>query len=578
MNDISNKILAQILLEIGEYLEIEEIPFKPIAYKKAHDIILNLEEKVSDIYKDGGLKALEKIPGIGVSIGEKIEEFIKTGSVAYYEELKKKIPIKLSDFSNIEGLGMKSVKYFYQKLGIKNLQDLERALHSGKIAKLKGFGEKSQEKLLKGIEFLKNNNGRFILGFIDPEIEMIKNRLENLSGVKKIVIAGSIRRRKETIGDADILIISDNPKPIMNFFINMEEVANIIGHGQTKSSIKLFSGINIDLRVVSSVSYGAALNYFTGSKSHNIALRLIAMKMGFKLNEYGLFLEKNGIKKMIAGKTEKDIYKKLGMDYIDPELREDNGEIEAAQTHKLPNLISYGDLKGDLHIQTDWSNGFESIEKMAISAIKKKLDYIAITDFTKSISSVNGLDEKKLLKQMVEIDRLNKKFKGKIKILKGIECDILKDGSLNINNLILEKLDIVGIAIHSYLKLTEKDQTERICRAMKNQNVDMLFYPTGRIINQKNVYDIDINAIINTARVTKTIMEINAFPNRLDLSDENIRKCIESGVKMAINSGAQQSDHFEYLKYGISEARRGWAEKKDIINTFSLKDMKKLLK
>jgi len=578
MNDISNEKLAQILLEIGEYLEIEEIPFKPIAYKKAHDAILDLEEKVSDIYKNGGLKALEEISGVGISIAEKIEEFIKTGRISYYEELKKKIPIKLSDFSNIEGLGIKSIKYFYQKLGIKNLQDLEKALHSGKIAKLKGFGEKSQEKILKGIEFLKNNNGRFILGFIEPEIEAIKDRLANLNGVKKINIAGSIRRRKETVGDADILITSDKPKPIMDFFVNMKEVAGVIGHGQTKSSVKLFSGINVDLRVVPAISYGAALNYFTGSKSHNIALRLIAIKNGFKLNEYGLFSEKNGIEKMVAGKTEEEIYKKLGLDYIEPELRENLGEIELAKNHKLPKLIGYNDLKGDLQVQTDWSDGSESIEKMALRAIDKKLEYIAITDHTKSLSVANGLDEKRLIKQMTEIDRLNKKFKGKIKILKGTECDILKDGSLDISDSVLEKLDVVGIAVHSSFNLTQDDQTKRICRAMKNKNADILFHPTGRIINQRSAYNIDINTIIKTAVETKTIMEIDAFPSRLDLSDENVRKCVENGVKMAIDSDAHKSDHFDYLKYGISVARRGWAQKKDIINTLSLENMKKLLK
>jgi len=578
MPKVSNQSIAELLREIGEYLAMQEVPFKPRAYEKAAGVIEGLEEEVADIYMRGGLKALEEIPGVGVSIAEKIEEFIKTGKVKYYEGLKKKTPVDLEGLSRVEGLGPKSIKKLYQKLGISDLADLEKAAKAGKIAKLEGFGARSEEKILKGVAFAKRSGGRFVLGFVTPQIRSIVSHLTKLPDASRVTVAGSVRRKKETIGDADILIVSAKPKIVMDYFVSMPEVMSVIAHGDTKSSVKVKPGVNVDLRVVPAESYGAALNYFTGSKDHNVALRQIAVKKGWKLNEYGLFSVKGAREKTIAGKTEEEIYKMFGMDYIEPELRENTGELQAAQAHRLPKLIGYGDLQGDLQVQTNWTDGSDSIEAMAKAAAAQGLAYIAITDHTKRLAMTHGLDEKRILQQMAEIDRLNKKFAGKIKILKGSECDILKDGTLDLPASVLSKLDVVGAAVHSHFNLTRAEQTERIKRAMANPNVDILFHPTGRIINRREAYEVDMEAVIAHAKKTGTVLEIDAYPDRADLKDEYVRKCVEAGVKMSIDSDAHSPTHFPYLEYGIAQARRGWAEKDDIINAWPVEKMKKSLK
>lgn len=576
-NFLSNSEIAKIFREIGQYLEMEDVPFKPRAYEKAAEAIESLEKEVSEIYKEGGLKALNEIPGIGLSIAEKIEELIKNGRLKYYEDLKKKIPVDLDVLTKIEGLGPKKIKKLYQFLKIKNIEDLEKAAKSGKIRNLEGFGLKTEENILKGIEFYKKNKGRFILGFEMGYIREIENRLKKLKEVEKIVIAGSVRRRKETIGDVDILIVSKNPRLVMDYFVNMSDVVYVYAHGETKSAVKMRNGLDIDLRIIPKQSYGAALNYFTGSKEHNVALREIAVKKGYKLNEYGLFKGR----KRIAGETEEEIYKALGMDYIEPEIRENSGEIKAAQRKQLPKLIGYNELLGDLQVQTNWTDGANSIEEMAKAAINFGLEYIAITDHTKHLAMANGLDEKKIQQQWKEIDRVNLKIKKqnyKFRILKGTECDILKDGSLDLPDEILSKLEIVGASVHSYFNLSKKDQTERIKKAMTNPFVHIIFHPTGRIINRRQPYEIDIEELIRFAKKTGTILEIDAYPDRLDLKDEHIRRCVEAGVKLAIDSDAHSASHFDYLEYGIAQARRGWATRNDIINSWPLDKMLKFLK
>ncbi|MEK7464692.1 MAG: DNA polymerase/3'-5' exonuclease PolX [Patescibacteria group bacterium] len=574
MSKISNQDIARIIHEIAVYLEMQEIAFKPRAYEKVADIIDGLEESVSEIYKRDGLKALQEIPGVGASIAEKIEEFLKTGRLKYYEELKKKIPVDLESFSGVEGLGPKGILKLYKKLGVKTLGDLESTAKAGKISKLEGFGKKSEENILKGIEFVKTSGGRIILGYAMPQVREIESQLNRLKGVEKLVVAGSVRRRKETIGDIDMLVISDNSKFVMDYFISMPEVLRVFAHGDTKSAIKLKSGLDVDLRVVPKESYGAALNYFTGSKNHNIALRELAIKKGYKLNEYGLF--KGG--KQVAGDSEESIYLALGLVYIEPEIRENTGEVEAAKKRELPSLIGYGDLRGDLQIQTNWTDGANSIEEMAKAAMARGLEYIVITDHTKRLAMMGGLDEKKIQLQWKEIDKVNAKLKGKIKILKGSECDILKDGSMDLRDDVLAKLDVVGASVHSYFNLSRDEQTHRIKKAIENPNVDIVFHPTGRMINKREAYDVDMDEIIKSAKRTKTVLEIDAFPDRSDLKDEYIRKCVESGVKMSIDSDAHSVTHLPYLEYGIAQARRGWAEKKDIINTQSVDKMLKSLK
>lgn len=571
-----NQEIAKILYEISEYLEMEDVAFKPRAFEKAGIVIENLEEDISEIYKKGGLKELEEIPSVGKGISKIIEDLIKTNKSKYYERLKKKTPVKLGELTAIEEVGPKTIKKLYKNLGIKNLKDLEKAAKAGKIHKLKDFGEKTESNILQGIEFLKKSGDRFILGFIMPDIRKIEQRIRGFPGVRKVVAAGSIRRMKETIGDGDLLVTvssSRAAKKVSDFFINMLEVVHVYTHGPTKSSIRLRNNMEFDLRVVPEESFGAALQYFTGSKSHNIALRKIAMKKGLKLNEYGLFRGK----KQVAGKNEEEIYKKLGLEYIEPELRTDTGEIKAAQKNKLPRIIKYNELEGDLQMHTTWSDGINSIEEMAKEAMKLGLKYIVITDHTKGLPMSRNLDEKGLAKQGKEIDKINKKLKN-FKILKGAETNIMKDGRVDIRDEALKKLDVVGTAIHLNFKMPKKQMTERIIKAMKNPNVDILFHPTGRVLNHRPGYELDMEKIIKVAKETKTVLEIDAYPNRLDLKDEYARIAKTEKVKLSIDSDAHSIQRLRYLELGIAQARRGWVEKKDVINAWPVEKMLKFLK
>lgn len=572
----SNQAVAELLREIGEYLAMQEIPFKPRAYEKAALVIDGLEEEVSATYARGGLKALQEIPGVGASIAEKIEEFIKTGKVKYYEGLKKKAPVDLESLSRVEGLGPKSIKKLYQKLDVRNLGDLEEVAKAGKIAKLEGFGPKSEEKILKSIGFAKTAGERFLLGYVMPQIREIEARLGKAPGVTRVMVAGSARRRRETVGDVDVLAVSSKPAEVMDIFVHMPGLMSVIAHGETKSSIKIKPGINVDLRVVPAVSYGAALNYFTGSKDHNVALRKIAVAKGWKLNEYGLYAVKGN--RMIAGKTEEEVYRAFGMDYIEPELRENTGELEAAQAHRLPPLIGYDDLVGDLQVQTDWTDGSDSIASMARAAAARGLKYMVVTDHTKRLAMTHGLDEKRIVKQWAEIDKVNKTLGGKFHILKGTECDILKDGTLDLPDSVLAKLDVVGVSVHSFFNMTRADQTARVLRAISNPHVDILFHPTGRIINRRPPIELDMEAVIASAKKTGTVLEIDALPERLDLKDEYIRMCVAAGVTMSIDSDAHSVTHFSFLEYGIAQARRGWATRHDIINAWPVEKMKSFLK
>lgn len=570
---ITNKEIAGIFYEIGEYLKIKGVAFKPRAYEKVAYSVENLEEEVSEIYKKGGLKAVEDIPGVGVSIAKKIEELIKTGHLKYYEKLKKFLPVKIGELSAIEGVGPKMIFKLYKKLKVKNINDLEKAAKTGKIAKIAGLGEKTEEKISKGIEFLKKSGGRFLLGTILPQVRTIESRLKNLKEVDRVAIAGSIRRMQETIGDLDILVTSNKPEKVMDFFIFMPEIAHVYSQGNTKIMVRLKSGMDADLRVVPDKSFGAALQYFTGDKRHNITLRILAEKKKYKLNEYGLWRGK----KLIAGRIEEEIYKALGMATPPPEIRTDSGEIQVALKNKLPKLIGYNEIKGDLQVQTNWTDGENSIEEMAAAAQEVGLEYIAITDHTKSLAMTGGADEKKLLKQIAEIDKIQKKF-PELKILKGAEVNILKDGSLDIKDEVLVKLDVVGIAVHSHFNLSREEQTKRIVKAMRNKNADILFHPTGRLIQKRGPYDVDVEEIIKTAKETGTILEIDADPHRLDLKDEYIRKAVSVGVKLSIDTDAHSKNSFHYLEFGIAQARRGWAAKDDILNTYSWREMLKLLK
>ncbi len=575
---MKNQEIAQIFYKIADFLKMEEIQFKPSAYRKAAVALESLEKDIQEIYKEGGNKSLEKIPGVGKSIAKKIEEYLKTGTIKYYKILKKKIPVKIEELIMVEGLGPKKVKILYQKLGIKNLKELEKAAKVHKIASLFGFDEKTEKNILEGITFLKRSKGRFLLGNILPMVEEIEEELKASKKINQISVAGSVRRRKETIGDIDFLVTTKNPKELMDFFIRLPGVIKTWGKGTTKSSVRLKQGLDVDLRIVSKKSYGSALQYFTGSKEHNIATRKIAIAKNLKLNEYGVFRGK----RQIAGKTEKEVYRALGMSWIPPELRENQGEIEAAlqqvqgKPNGLPKLIEIEDIKGDLHGHTIWSDGEQTIEQMALAAKNMGYEYLGISDHSK-LPIANGLDEKRLLKQMKEIDKINKKING-IKILKSAEVNILENGSLDIKNEVLAMLDYVIIGIHSGFKMKKDRMTERIIKAMKNPYVDIVAHLTARKIKEREECNIDFDKILQVAKENNVILEINSQPIRLDLNDQNIRRAKNVGVKMVINTDFHHKDQLKYMKFGIYQARRGWAEKQDVINTQPLDKLLKFFK
>jgi len=574
---MKNQEIAKIFFEIAYFLEMEDVKFKPFAYEKAALTLEGLQKDVEEIYKKEGFEGLRKIPGVGESIAKKIEEYLKTGKIQYYEDYKKKYPINLEELMGIEGLGPKRVKVLYEKLGIKNLKELEEAAKSHKIAPLFGFGEKTEKNILEAIEFAKRSKGRFLLGDILPIVKEVYEKLKNLKEVERIDVVGSIRRMKETIGDVDFLVISKNPAPIMDFFVSLPGVIKIWGKGNTKASVRMKEGFDMDIRVLPKRSYGAALQYFTGSKEHNIALRKIAIEKGLKLSEYGLFKGSE----MIAGEEEEEIYQKLGMDWIPPELREDRGEIEAAMVHKLPKLIDYKDIKGDLHVHSKWDGGKNSIEEIAEYAIKMRYEYVGIADHTKFLKIEHGLDEKKLRERNKEIDKINTQYairNTKLRILKGCEANILPDGKIDIEDDCLKEMDFVIAGVHSKFKMSKEEMTERIIRAIKNPNVDIISHPTGRLIQKRGEYEIDFDKILKVAKETGTILEINSYPERLDLNDINIKKAKEMRVKMVINTDAHHVDQMRFIELGIAQARRGWAEKEDIINCWPLEKMLKFLK
>jgi DNA polymerase (family 10) len=570
---MKNSEISHILYIISIYEDMQDEFFKARSYEKASRVIDSLTEELSDIYKRGGKEALMNIPGIGTAIAEKIEDLLTKGKTEHLERLKKEIPVDVESLIELEGVGPKTIKVLWQKLKIKNIEQLEKAARLHKIQSLPRFGEKSEADILRSIEFRKMHSGRFLLGEMLPLLEDIQKRLEKVKGVKKVILAGSARRMKETIGDADFLIATDDSKAVMDFFQNMPEVHHVYSRGKTKVLVGLRNGMDADLQVVNEKSFGAAAQYFTGNKDHNIAMRKVAISKGLKLNEYGVFSGD----KQLCGSNEEEVYKKLGMEWIPPEIRRNRGEIESAQKKNLPNLIPYGSLKGDLQTHTSWTDGTNTLTEMAAAAKAAGLEYIAVTDHSKRLAFANGLDERRLCAQMREIDELNKKLDG-FTVLKGIEVDILRDGSLDLPNSSLKSLDIVGASVHSSFNLSREEQTKRMMRAMDNPNVDILFHPTARQIQNRDPIDIDLDMIFDKAVETGTVLEINSMPNRLDLKDDHIRAAKKIGCIFAINSDAHSIRDLSFLKLGIGQARRGWLEKRDVINTLPLDKMLKHLK
>jgi DNA polymerase (family 10) len=574
---MKNKEIAKIFNELAEYLEMEGVQFKPYAYQKAALTLETLKNDVEDLYKTGGLKALKSIPGVGESMALKIEEYLTTGRMQYYEEFKKKMPIALDEIVGVEGVGPKKARVLFEKLGVKTLEELEEAARTHKIAPLFGFGDKTEKNILQAIDFLKSSKGRFLLGEILPIADQVLEQLRSLPEVERANTAGSVRRMKETIGDVDFLVISTHPAKVMDFFVSLPGVVKVWGQGATKSSVRLKEGFDMDIRVIAPESYGAALQYFTGSKDHNIALRKIAIDHGFKLSEYGLFQGSQ----IIAAQTEEEVYGKLGMPWIPPELREDRGEIEAALQGRLPDLIGYGDIKGDLHVHCNWDGGANSVQEIVEAALARGYEYVGISDHTKFLKIEHGLDEEKLRARNHEIDELNARLAREGKdflVLKGCEANIMADGGIDITDEALAELDYVIAGVHSHFKQPREEMTRRILKAMHNPHVDIISHPTGRILKRREEYEVAIDDLLKAAKDTGTCLEINSYPERLDLGDVNILAARQAGIRMVINTDSHNVTQLHLMNFGISQARRGWAEKKDIINAWPVGELLRMLK
>jgi len=571
---LKNLELSRMFDRIARMLKIKgESLFKIRAYEKIALVLENLPIDIEIIYQQGGLS---NIPGVGSAIAQKIEEFLTTGKLEYYEKLKETIPSGVIELLDISEVGPKTAKLLYEELGVDNMEKLEKAVRQHQIKDLPGMGEKSETNILRGIELYKRRKERVLLDTALPLAEEIVGSLRQLKETDKINFAGSLRRKKETIGDIDILVTSQKPEKIMKTFTSLTQVREIFAEGPTKSSVITKDDIHVDVRVVEPISFGAALQYFTGSKAHNIKLRELAIKRGLKINEYGIFDSETG-QRIAPGEEEEEVYRILDLPFILPELREDRGEIKAAQEGRLPRLVEYPQIKGDLHLHSKWSDGAHTIRQMAEAAKKKGYKYIAITDHSQSLKFAGGLTEERLKEQIEEIRKLNQELDN-FTVLTGIEVDIKSDGSLDFSDEILSKLDVVIAAIHSGFKQESKTITGRLVGAMQNRFVSIIAHPTGRLIGYRESYQVNIDKIMDMAAKTGTILEINAYPERLDLNDIHCRMAKDRGVQLAIETDAHSIDGLEFMNLGVDVARRGWLEEKDVINTLPLDKLLKRLK
>ncbi len=565
---MQNHKVASILQQVADYLELDGVDFRTKAYRRAAHTIETLSVDIADMNKQG---KLEELPGIGKHIHAKIEEILDTGSLEYLENLKKEFPLDMDALMQVEGLGPKKIKLLYHELGIKNLDDLEKEAKRHHIRRLKGMGAKTEAKILQNIEFARKSIGRQLLGDVLPLAIEIKQRISALDVVDQVEIAGSIRRRKETVGDIDILTVTEQSDEVMNYFTQMDLVEEVIVRGHSKSTVRLYNGMDADIRVFKDSDFGSAMVYFTGSRELNIVLRKIALSHKMKLNEYGVFREDV----RLAGQSERDVFRALGMDYIPPELRENTGEIEAAQQGKLPELVDYGDIKGDLHIHTTWSDGKSSIREMASKALDMGFEYLAVTDHTR-LPVARGLDEERLTQQMNEIDQINEELEN-ITVLKGAEVNLDSYGNLDISSNILGELDLVIAAVHYDLRQDPEKINERISRGLENEYVDILAHPTGRKLKERQSYKLDIEKLFQKANETGTILEVNSQPKRLDLKDIHVKMAVEYGCQLVVNTDSHHTSELSYMELGVATARRGWAEKKDIINALPLKKLLKVV-
>ncbi len=568
---MKNSDISAIFREITKILEIKgDNPFRIRAYERAAQNIEGLTEDIEDYIR---ADRLTDIPGVGKDLAEKITEYVRTGRIKAYEDLKKTLPAGLLDLLNIPSVGPKTAKLLYEKLKIKGISDLEKAIEKNKLQGLFGIKEKTIENILKGIAVLKRGRERMTLAHAMQVAGEFVGALKKLSEVTRISVAGSLRREKETVRDIDVLVSSKKPKKIMDVFTGLANVGALLAKGESKSSVRTKDDVQIDCRAVEEKSFGAALLYFTGSKNFNIKIRQLAIRRGLKINEYGVF--RKG--KFVCGRTEEEIFKILGMPYIEPELREDAGEIELARRFQLPQLIELKDIKGDLHDHSKWSDGANSIEEMAEAAKKRGYSYIAITDHSQSLKIAGGLTIAELKKKKQQIDKVNSKLRN-FKVLYGTEVDIDSEGSLDYKDEILKEFDVVVAAIHTGFKQSKLQLSKRLIRACQNRYVHIIAHPTGRLWGTRDAYDIDIDGVFKAARDTHTYLEINSFPQRLDLNSQHCRRAKEIGAKLVIDTDAHTTEQLDTMKLGVSVARRGWLSRENVINTLPLENLLKSLK
>jgi len=567
-----NADIAAVFEEIADRLEIQGAnPFRIRAYRNAARMLGELPQEARALLDKG--EDLTRLPGIGDDLAAKIREIVETGHCSLLDRLRRELPPAVTELLQIPGLGPKRVKALYHDLEVQTVEQLYRAARDGRIRALPGFGEKTELNILQAVEAHASQTRRFKLAVAAQYADALTAFLRAIPGVEQVTVAGSFRRMRETVGDLDILVTATADSPVMQRFTAYDEVAEVLSAGTTRASVILKSSLQVDLRVVDATSYGAALCYFTGSKAHNIAIRRIAQHLGLKVNEYGVF---RGSER-IAGEDEVSVYQSVGLPYIPPELREDRGEIEAAHGGRLPNLVQFADLRGDLHAHTRATDGHDSLREMALAAKALGLQYLAITEHSRHLTVAHGLDPLQLARQCEEIDRLNLEFDG-ITLLKGIEVDILEDGSLDLPDEVLGRLDLVIGAVHSQFHLSRAKQTTRILRAMDHPHFSMLAHPSGRLIEQRDPYDVDMLRIIRHAKNRGCFLELNAHPERLDLLDSQCQMAKEEGVLVSINSDAHSTFDFANLRFGIGQARRGWLEKDDVLNTRTLAALRRLLK
>jgi DNA polymerase (family 10) len=568
---VHNIDIANIFDQIADFLEIEDQnPFRIRAYRNAARTVRGLGSELKDMVSAG--EDLTELPGIGKELAAKIHEMLETGTVNALVKLQQRIPQSVTEILKLPNLGPKRVRVLYHDLKIKDLQQLSEAARQGRIRSLEGFGEKIEKAILEAVEARAQKEKRFMIAEAAHYVDSLIDYLKKVPGVNNVVAAGSYRRARETVGDLDILVTARKSSPLMDRFVTYDEVAEVLAKGATRSSVILRCGLQVDVRLVEQSSFGAALQYFTGSKDHNIAIRRMGQQRGLKINEYGVFR----FEKRVAGRTEQSVYRALDLPLIPPELRENRGEIEAAKDKRLPDLIELKDIKGDLHMHTRMTDGRNSLREMALAARKYGLKYIAITEHSDRLKIAGGLDPPRLMQQIEEIERLNDALKG-ITILKGIEVEILEDGSLDLADTVLSRLDLVVGTVHSYFGLSQEKQTERILRAMDYRYFSMLAHPTGRRLNEREPYQVDMARIIQKAADRGCFLELNANPRRLDLYDIYCQIAKEQGVLVSINSDAHSVTDFNYLALGVAQARRGWLEKGDVLNTRSLTQVRKLL-